>query len=119
MLGRWSCEGRNVGAWGSLASETKSRCERDRREREGWSHDLGSNTIGMEDKTKHTGHNNKIISSPSSKCFPTARPAACKGLLLCMGSLMSLDMLHTPNMRGQCKPICKIEEADGASFSLH
>ena len=30
-----------------------------------------------------------------------------------MGSLMSLDMLHTPNMRGQCKPIYKIEQTDG------
>jgi hypothetical protein len=31
-----------------------------------------------------------------------------------MGSLMSLDMLHTPNIREQCKPIYSIEEADGA-----
>jgi hypothetical protein len=66
-------------------------------------------------RTKHTRHSNRI-SSPSSKCFPTARPAAGKGFLLCMGSLVSLDMLHTPNIRGQCKSICRIEEADGASF---
>jgi hypothetical protein len=30
-----------------------------------------------------------------------------------MGSLMSLDMLHTPNIRKQCKPIYSIEETDG------
>lgn len=48
--------------------------------------------------------------SPSPKRLSATRPAAGKGLFLGMGSLMSLDMLHTPNMKGQCKPIYRIEE---------
>ncbi|KAK4162859.1 hypothetical protein QBC43DRAFT_320602 [Cladorrhinum sp. PSN259] len=39
--------------------------------------------------------------SPPSKGFPTAIPVAGKGLFLGMGSLMSLDMFHAPNMTRQ------------------
>jgi len=45
-------------------------------------------------------------SSPSSKSFPTSIPLARKGLFLGMSSLVSLNMLHTPNMKPQCKLIC-------------
>jgi hypothetical protein len=51
--------------------------------------------------------------SPPSKRLPATSPATSKWLFLGVCSLMSLNMFHTPNMRGQCKPIYKIEEMDG------
>jgi hypothetical protein len=64
-------------------------------------------------KDKAQGGQANRSRSPSAERLPTTRPATGEGLFLGMGSLMPLNMLHTPNMKGQCKPIYKIEQADG------
>ena len=67
-------------------------------------------------QTNHTEGKGMELSSPSSKSFPTASPGTRKGLFLCMGSLMPLDVLHTPKMKPQSKLICDTrEEAERCS----
>lgn len=56
--------------------------------------------------------------SPSTKRLPAPRPAAGKGLFLCVSSLVSLDMLHTPDIREQCKPMYQTERCGGFATYL-
>lgn len=66
--------------------------------------------------TKQTeGGSKETSSSPSTKCFPTTGPGTGKRLFLCMSPLVPLDMLHTPNIKVQCKSICRGGEDDGAN----
>ncbi len=61
--------------------------------------------IHAEARQNTRGAATETSGSPSPKRLSTTRPATGEGLFLGVCSLMSLDMLHPPNMRGQCKPI--------------
>ena len=67
-------------------------------------------------KSSKVGGGSGLVHSPAPKRLSTTSPAARKGLFLGMGSLVPLDVLHTPNMREQCKLICT--RGDGRSFAL-